>query len=196
MTKSEYSASEFKLLVTGDLSTNEFTVPGPKKLTLADFIIGELGHYKEARKYSKWEHEFIVAKMYHPNDSGVAGVLAIDREQRPGTPDIVRVIPGDNLHFIWTILSRMGYRPSNLGRSCAFASPPSVGQIASVLGEKSQAGGEYSVHNHNCYWYAKAVFDHCSNTYGGNITHGPYCNDLGTFMNDTPETFVVWFSKS
>jgi len=192
-------------MVVGDSSTNRSPLLGftqtyfsDKKLAFQDFIIGELEHYKEARSHSQWEHEFLVAKMYLPDSAEVVGVLLIDREQRPNSPDIVRVVPGDTYFglTLMTILAHLGYHPSNLGRTCAFASPPSVGEIASVLAEKSQAGGEYTVHNHNCYWYAAEVFDHCLDTYGGGTTDGPYVDDLGTIMKDTPKAFVVCLPKS
>ncbi|KAG1849279.1 hypothetical protein DFJ58DRAFT_795032 [Suillus subalutaceus] len=152
-----------------------------EKSTFANLTIRKIGHHKEARGHSGWEHEFLVAEMY--NDS--EGII-------PLLPDVVRVVLGDTLHPIplLDVLSHFGYHPSNLGRSCEFDSPPSVGEIASVLAEKSIAGGEYSSRDKNCYWYANAVFNHCSNTYGGGISKGPYYDDLGRFMGGAPHNAV------
>ncbi|OJA14652.1 hypothetical protein AZE42_02670 [Rhizopogon vesiculosus] len=181
----EHSAKEFRSITIGDLSD--------EKSTLVNFIIRKLEHHKEARGHSKWEHEFLVAHMYHPKDSEIAGVLLIDRENRPIMPDIVRVIPGDTLRStpLPHILSRLGYHPSNLGRACALELPHSVGEMASVLAEKGEAGGEYSSRDRNCYWYANAVFKHCSHTYGGKITKGPYYDDLGHYMGGAPRNLAA-----
>ncbi|KAG1855025.1 hypothetical protein F4604DRAFT_1801272 [Suillus subluteus] len=177
-----HSVIKFRSITIDDLSA--------EKSTLANLTIRKIGHHKEARGHSGWEHEFLVAEMY--NDSEVAGVLVIDRENHPTMPDVVRVVLGDTLHPIplLDVLSHFGYHPSNLGRSCEFDSPPSVGEIASVLAEKSVAGGEYSSRDKNCYWYANAVFNHCSNTYGGGISKGPYYDDLGRFMGGAPHNAV------
>ncbi|OAX40021.1 hypothetical protein K503DRAFT_33506 [Rhizopogon vinicolor AM-OR11-026] len=130
--------------------------------------------------------------MYHPGNSEIAGVLVIDRENRRNTPDIVRAIPADALRStpLPHILSRLGYHPSNLGRSREFDSPPSVGEIASVLADMSQVGGDYSSTDKNCYWYANAVFDHCWLAYGGRITIGPYYDDLGRFRGVAPRNVI------
>lgn len=181
-----YSAIEFSSITIGDLAD--------EKSTLANFTIRKLEHCKEARGHSGWEHEFLVAEIHRPDNSAeVAGVLVIDRENRPSTPDIVRVIPMNALCSstpLPHILSRIGYHPYNLGRSCEFDSPHSVGEIASILAEKSRTGGKYSSHDKNCYWYANEVFNHCSDTYGGRTTNGPYCNDLGHFMGGKPQNAV------
>jgi hypothetical protein len=94
-----------------------------------------------------------MATIYRPDGLEVAGVLVIDRENRPTTPDIVRVIPSDTLRSnpLPRILSHLGYHPFSLGRYCIFASPHSVGEIASILVAKSQAGGKYSPRDKDCY---------------------------------------------
>lgn len=141
-----HSVIEFRTIAIVDLSAGGST--------LANLTIRKIEHYKEARSHSGWEHEFLVAEMYHPlNDWEIAGVLVIDRENRPTTPDVVRVILGDTLHPISLpdVLSRFGYHPYNLGRSYEFDSPHSVDEIASVLAEKSIMGGEYSSRDKNCY---------------------------------------------
>jgi len=187
MTKSVYSAIEFSSITIGDLAD--------EKSTLVNFTVRKFDHYKEARGHFNWEHEFLVAEMHHPNNSAeVTGVLVIDRENRAGIPDTVRFIPHSSTSFLH-ILSLIGYHPSNIGRSCEFDSPPSVGEISSILAEKSRAGGEYSSRDKNCYWYANEVFNHCSHSYGGRVTEGPYYNNLGHFKGGAPQDAPVCLSN-
>ena len=114
--------------------------------------------------------------MCYPDGQGAAVGLVIDRGymgRNKHTPDMIRVVPAHTLTDDDSLLSTLrpiNYHPFHPARSCTFTHPLSILQLASVLVEKTLEGGTYSLLDHNCYWYADAVFQHCLDTYRGNCT--------------------------